>query len=148
MADEHILQGMARTEFLLVTEEQYAVIQGLATSFKAQYTDMMEIPLVEIFIKAVGNVVGRKLDPLVDYRISLISGRDYRCPNCGLAMVGIEYPYGHPQRYDGVSEWRCDPCKLRFGRWTNQQLGQDIYEYPFGEKPKDSDTSNNGDAAS
>lgn len=142
--EDHILNQMQqkppvaappRVEFLILDEEQYALIQGLATSFKDQYSDMMQVPLVEIFCKAVGEIVGRKLDPLVEYRISLRSGRDYRCPNCGLAMVGIEYPYGHPQRYDGVSEWNCPPCGLRFGRWTYQQLADGQYECRYGEKP-------------
>lgn len=36
--------------------------------------------------------------------------------------MGIEYPYGHPERYDGVSEWRCMECGARWDRWTGKAL--------------------------
>jgi len=29
-------------------------------------------------------------------------------------LIGIEYAYGHPKRYDGVSKWRCPDC---FAEW-------------------------------
>jgi len=38
------------------------------------------------------------------------------------SMVGIEYPYGHPGHYDGVSEWRCGVCGMRWGRWSGRVL--------------------------
>ena len=36
--------------------------------------------------------------------------------------IGIEYGYGHPERYDGVSEWRCADCGARWGRWSGKVL--------------------------
>ncbi len=48
------------------------------------------------------------------------------CPNCGKNMMGIEYPYGHPDRYDGVSEWQC--CGLRIGRWSGRILAEGVTE--------------------
>lgn len=38
-------------------------------------------------------------------------------------LIGVEYPYGHKDRYDGVSEWRCPDCDLRVGRWSGRVLG-------------------------
>ena len=37
-------------------------------------------------------------------------------------IVGIEYWYGHPARYDGISEWCCRSCKRRWGRWSGREL--------------------------
>ena len=37
-------------------------------------------------------------------------------------LIGVEYPYDHPDRYDGVSEWRCLACGKRVGRWTGREL--------------------------
>lgn len=37
-------------------------------------------------------------------------------------VVGVEYPWNHPQRYDGVSEWRCTECGARIGRWSGAVL--------------------------
>ena len=47
-------------------------------------------------------------------------------------LVAIEYPYGHPQRYDGVSEYMCPNCKTRWGRWTGNILGENESEPRFG----------------
>jgi hypothetical protein len=68
------------------------------------------------------------------------------CPVCGKDMIGVEYSYDSPERYDGISEWVCvdgkvlgnyagDGCGLRVGRWSHKILkGKDI-EYRFGGKP-------------
>lgn len=47
--------------------------------------------------------------------------------------IGVEYAYGHPQRYDGVSEWMCPFCGLREGRWSGKVLKDDECEARFGE---------------
>lgn len=46
------------------------------------------------------------------------------CPNCGKPMGGVEYPYGSPERYDGVSEWVClfTGCSTRIGRWSGKPI--------------------------
>lgn len=45
------------------------------------------------------------------------------CSECGgNEWVGVEYAYGHAERYDGVSEWRCADCGSRFGRWSHRLL--------------------------
>ena len=35
--------------------------------------------------------------------------------------IGIELPYGHPKRYDGVSYWQCPDCKTTFNRFTGEE---------------------------
>lgn len=47
-------------------------------------------------------------------------------------VLGIEYEYSHPARYDGVSEYQCPDCKARFGRWTGKQLAEDEWEPRLG----------------
>lgn len=48
-----------------------------------------------------------------------------QCPKChSIDIVGCEYAYGHPERYDGISEYRCMKCKYRQGRWTGKELGE------------------------
>lgn len=66
------------------------------------------------------------------------------CPGCnslwlhedgsGANIIGIEYGYGSPERYDGVSEWRCQKCGYRLGRWTHQQIHDGELESRFGER--------------
>lgn len=31
-------------------------------------------------------------------------------------LVGVELPYGHPDRYDGVSFWQCPDCDEKWPR--------------------------------
>lgn len=47
-------------------------------------------------------------------------------------LVGMEYPYGSPERYDGVSEWFCPSCETRWGRWTGKVLTDGQVEPRFG----------------
>ena len=48
------------------------------------------------------------------------------CPNCQnqdhAMIMGAEYIIGHPEHYDGVSEWRCRVCGTRWGRWSGRVL--------------------------
>ena len=54
------------------------------------------------------------------------------CPVCQSAIDhGVEYPYPHPARYDGVSEWRCANGH-RWGRWTGRVLELGDWEWPYG----------------
>lgn len=52
-------------------------------------------------------------------------------------MVGVEYSYGSPERYDGVSELRCmnESCGVRLGRWTGKRLAEGEAEPRFGGRP-------------
>lgn len=43
-------------------------------------------------------------------------------------FIGVEYGYGHPQHYDGVSEWRCPTCGCRWGRFSGKILTGDQCE--------------------
>lgn len=54
------------------------------------------------------------------------------CPKCGKPMIGIEYAYPHPERYDGVSEWYCDDCHKRIGRWSGKELKAGVPEKRYG----------------
>ncbi len=51
------------------------------------------------------------------------------CRKCGSTkIVLVEYPWDHPEHYDGISEIKCLVCEARFGRWSEKQLGPDEYE--------------------
>ena len=36
-------------------------------------------------------------------------------------IVGIELPYGHPNRYDGVSYWMCPKCRTTWNRFSGEK---------------------------
>ena len=42
-------------------------------------------------------------------------------PKCFRRLIGIELPYGHPNRYDGVSYWRCPDCETTWNRFTGEK---------------------------
>lgn len=52
--------------------------------------------------------------------------------HCNQIMTGIEYWYKSPNHYDGVSEWRCDKCNYRQGRWSGKALQQNKEELRYG----------------
>lgn len=56
------------------------------------------------------------------------------CPECGGPQAGVEYAYGSPQRYDGVSEFACmnEDCGVRIGRWTGKRLAEGEEEKRYG----------------
>jgi hypothetical protein len=57
----------------------------------------------------------------------------YECKTCGNTnVIGIEYDYGSPNRYDGVSEWFCNFCDSRYGRWSGKKLEKGEEELRFG----------------
>lgn len=58
------------------------------------------------------------------------------CPiNKKHKIIMIEYDYGDPYRYDGISEIKCLDCGKRYGRWTLKELKDGEQEPPFG-KPE------------
>ena len=58
---------------------------------------------------------------------------DWTCPKCGHPVyIGIEYEYGHPDRYDGMSERMCERCGTRYGRWTGRELHEGESEKRWG----------------
>jgi len=48
-------------------------------------------------------------------------------------IVMIEYGYGDPYRYDGISEIACIDCDKRYGRWSNKILEDGEQEPPYGD---------------
>jgi len=46
-------------------------------------------------------------------------------------IIGIEYAYGDPNRYDGVSEWLF-PDGHRVGRWSGKLLADGEPELIYG----------------
>ena len=56
------------------------------------------------------------------------------CPTCSQPMMGVEYSYDSPERYDGVSEWWCKPCDIRIGRWSGKVLKGKEIEKRYGGK--------------
>lgn len=53
--------------------------------------------------------------------------------HCKQDMIAVEYSYGDPYRYDGISEFNCLKCGYRVGRWTGKELKEGEAEPPFGE---------------
>jgi len=47
-------------------------------------------------------------------------------------LISIEYGYGSPERYDGISELKCPDCGTRIGRWTGNVLRDGELEPRFG----------------
>lgn len=71
------------------------------------------------------------------------------CPKCGNTyIVGVEYAYGSPERYDGISEYYCPlpegaaalggdeykGCGYREGRWSGKELKPGEVEKRYGGK--------------
>lgn len=55
------------------------------------------------------------------------------CPKCGSFLVGVEYAYDSPERYDGVSELVCIKiCGYRVGRWSGKVLKDGEIEARYG----------------
>jgi hypothetical protein len=52
-----------------------------------------------------------------------------QCSDPFESRLAVEYWYGSPWHYDGVSEWRCSHG--RFGRWCGQKLEGNEAEPPF-----------------
>lgn len=62
---------------------------------------------------------------------------EHVCPKCaGTVWIGIEYAYGNKFRYDGVSEWMCQGCNYREGRWCGEELTGNEVEPRFCEGDK------------
>lgn len=66
-----------------------------------------------------------------------------KCPQCGSGVWMVEYGYGDPNHYDGVSEYACKnafgekpTCDWRIGRFCGKKLGPKESETPYctGEK--------------
>lgn len=55
------------------------------------------------------------------------------CPKGHKRIICVEYNYGDPYRYDGISEIRCKTCKKRYGRWSGKVLQGKTQEPPYGD---------------
>lgn len=62
----------------------------------------------------------------------MITDKDGDPIHCGVKMWGIEYTYDHPQHFDGISEWWCESCDVRIGRWTEKVLNGGEAERRYG----------------
>ena len=47
-------------------------------------------------------------------------------------IIAIEYSYPSSEQYDGISEYQCQDCKLRIGRWSGKELKDGEEEPKFG----------------
>lgn len=55
------------------------------------------------------------------------------CCKCGKSdWVCVEYSWDSPEHYDGVSEYRCQACGGRYGRWTGKVLAEGELEKRYG----------------
>lgn len=36
-------------------------------------------------------------------------------------LIGIEFPYDHPEHYDGISVWACPDCDGKWDRFTGKE---------------------------
>ncbi len=52
----------------------------------------------------------------------------------GVRIIGVQYGYPSAEMYDGVSEWQCQDCGYRQGRWTGKQINEGELESRFGER--------------
>lgn len=50
--------------------------------------------------------------------------RDGYCRRCDMTVTtfAVQYPYDHPEHYDGTSEYQCGRCGRREGRWSGKVL--------------------------
>lgn len=53
-----------------------------------------------------------------NWRDSLIPGTSRHYSR----LIGVELPYGHPERYDGVSIWQCPDCAAQWNRFTGKLI--------------------------
>ena len=60
------------------------------------------------------------------------------CPICypHTDLTGLQYRYDHPAHYDGISEYFCQKCDARWGRWTKERLFHGEFEWPYGVDPR------------
>jgi transposase-like protein len=59
----------------------------------------------------------------------------YKCPKCNSTnIVAIEYGYPSPEQYDGISEYQCQDCKYRQGRWSEKEIPEGYSESRFNKK--------------
>jgi ribosomal protein S27AE len=66
------------------------------------------------------------------------------CPKCGaewhdkkgagVNIIGIQYGYPSKECYDGVSEWNCQKCGYREGRWSGKEIHEGELESRLGER--------------
>lgn len=57
------------------------------------------------------------------------------CSRCSSTCVtGVEYGYPNRERHDGVSEWQCQECNYREGRWTGKEIHDGELESRYGER--------------
>lgn len=58
---------------------------------------------------------------------------DKPCPVCGAEeWILAEYSYDSPDRYDGTSEYLCNSCGTRWGRWSGKVLAEGESEPRYG----------------
>ena len=58
-----------------------------------------------------------------------------KCKKCGSdKMLHIEYMLT-PQDYDGISEFKCEDCGYRVGRWSGKELKDGYIERLYGGEP-------------
>lgn len=53
---------------------------------------------------------------------------------CNRPMVGVQYIFTS-QDYDGVSEFACNTCGKRIGRWSGVTLAEGQLERRYGGEP-------------
>jgi transposase-like protein len=56
-----------------------------------------------------------------------------KCKKCGSGNVlEVEYNFDSPEHYDGVSEFDCQDCHARIGRWSGKELAPGEVEKRYG----------------
>jgi len=72
--------------------------------------------------------------------MKIIKGK-LQCPKCkSMDIHMIEYmdptgaiiPFEH--QYDGISEYRCNSCNYREGRWSGRELKGNDFERKYGDE--------------
>lgn len=59
-----------------------------------------------------------------------------KCPKCqGENIIMMEYGWPSKEMYDGISEYDCQDCGYRQGRWSGKELKKGYIEKRYGGKP-------------
>lgn len=62
-------------------------------------------------------------------------GKSIWCGRCSNTdFTSVQYEPGTPQAYDGISEFVCNSCRTRYGRWSGKELRAGERENANGEK--------------
>jgi hypothetical protein len=60
--------------------------------------------------------------------------KETKCDCDDSFLMAVEYDWTSKNHYDGISEWRCEKCGQRVGRWSGNILKEGESEPRWGIK--------------